>query len=147
MSYVYGVNNSPVSVLTPYPYWSTTAELVPIEGTDGLPGIYPLNGNIGIRLFDPTEDLWSMEFSCRMVRKQDHVAVTVSEIAAPGYTTFAMCGYYRIRKNVRVSLDIENLLNRAYTEPGSLAIIGPDGLPTFVQEPGISASMGVEARF
>ena len=43
--------------------------------------------------------------------------------------------------------DIENLLNRAYTEPGSLAIVGPDGIPTFVQEPGITVLTGLEARF
>ncbi len=147
MSYVYGVNNSPVSVLTDYPYLSTTCVLQPIEGTDGLPGIYPLYGTVGIRFFDPTEDRWCMEFCCRMVRGQDHPAVTLSEVPAPGYTTFAVRGYYRLRKNVRVSLDIENLLNRAYTEPDSLAIIGPNGLPTFVEEPGISALMGVEARF
>jgi len=147
MSYVYGVNNSPVSVLTPYPYYSTTAVLVPINHSDGLPGIYPLCGNVGIRFSEPVEDRWCIEFSCRMVRAQDHPAVTLSEVPAPGYTTFNAKAYYRVRKNVRVSLDIENLLNRAYTEPGSLAIIGPNGLPTFVEEPGISALMGVEARF
>jgi outer membrane receptor protein involved in Fe transport len=147
MSYVYGVNNSPVSVEQPYPYYSTTSVLVPINHSDGLPGIYPLCGNVGIRFSEPTEDRWCIEFSCRMVRAQDHVAVTLSEIPAPGYTTFNAKAYYRVRKNVRVSLDIENLLNRAYTEPGSLAIIGPNGLATFVEEPGISALMGVEARF
>jgi outer membrane receptor protein involved in Fe transport len=147
MSYVYGVNNSPVSVISDDTYFSTHCILQPIEGTDGLPGIYPLYGNIGFRFFDPVADVWSIEFSSRMVRKQDHVAVTVSEIAAPGYTTFAMRAYYRVRKNVRVSMDVENLFNRAFIEPGSLAIIGPNGLPTFVEEPGISVLMGVEARF
>lgn len=147
MSYVYGVNNSPVSVVSNDPYYSTTAVLVPIDGTDGLPGIYPLSGNIGVRFFEPVDDKWSIEFSCKMVRSQDHVAVTVSEVAAPGYTTFGLRGYYRVRKNVRVSLDIENILNRAFTEPGSLAIIGPNGVPTYVEEPGISALVGVEARF
>jgi iron complex outermembrane recepter protein len=147
MSYVYGVNNSPVSVISTPPYFSPDNQLVPINGTDGLPGIYPLYGNVGIRFFEPAENRWCMEFCCRMVRAQDHPAVTLSEVPAPGYTTFAARGYYRLRKNVRVSLDIENLFNRAFTEPGSLAIIGPNGLPTFVEEPGISVLMGVDARF
>jgi len=147
MAYVYGVNNSPVSVLSDEPYYSTDVQIVRIGRSDGLPGIYPLSGNVGIRLREPVDDAWSVEFRCRMVRAQDNVAVTVSEIAAPGYTTFALGGYYRVRKNIRVSLDIENLLNRAYAEPGSLAIIGPNGLPTFVEEPGISALVGIDARF
>jgi outer membrane receptor protein involved in Fe transport len=147
MSYVYGVNNSPVTTFSPDTVYSTDIVLVPIQGTDGLPGIYPLYGNVGLRFYEPTADRWCVEFCCRMVRAQDHVAVTLSEIPAPGYTTFAARGYYRVRKNIRVSIDIENLLNRAYVEPGSLAIIGPNGLPTFVEEPGISVLMGVEARF
>ncbi len=147
MSYVYGVNNAPVQFITPDSYSSPDGTLVYLGGSDGLPGIYPLSGNVGVKYFEPTEDRWCVEFSARMVRKQDHVARTLSEIAAPGYTTFALRSYYRVRRNIRFSMDIENLFNRAYIEPGSLAIIGRDGLPTFVQEPGISVLMGVEARF
>jgi outer membrane receptor protein involved in Fe transport len=147
MSYVYAVNNTPVAVLSDPPYYSTDIQLVHLGVSDGIPGIYPLSGNVGIRFFEPKDDIWSVSFSAKMVRAQDHVAVTLAEVPAPGYTTFALRGYYRVRKNVRVSLDIDNLFNRAYVEPGSLAIIGPDGKPTFVEEPGISALMGVEARF
>jgi iron complex outermembrane recepter protein len=148
MAYVYGVNNSPVqfdaSDVSPY---SVDGKIIALGGSDGLPGIYPLNGTVGVRLFEPTEDRWSVEFVARMVRTQDHVAVTLSEIANPGFTTFALRGYYRVHKNVRVSLDLENLLNRYYSEPDSLAIIGPSGLPTFVPEPGFSALLGIDARF
>jgi len=147
MSYVYGVNNSPVSVEQPYPYYSTTSVLVPSTTPTAFREsialrqcgntVFPSRPRIVGASSSPAE--WSAP--------QDHVAVTLSEIPAPGYTTFNAKAYYRVRKNVRVSLDIENLLNRAYTEPGSLAIIGPNGLATFVEEPGISALMGVEARF
>ncbi len=48
---------------------------------------------------------------------------------------------------VKVSMAIENLFDRDYSEPGSLAIIGANGLPTFVPQPGISAILGVDAHF
>jgi len=147
ISYVYGVNNSPVQFIEPNEWVASDGQIVPLGGSDGLPGIYPLNGTVGIRVFEPTEDRWCVEFSARMVRGQDHVAVTLSEIPNPGFTTFALRGYYRVRKNVRVSLDLENLFNRYFSEPDSLAIIGPSGLPIFVPEPGFSALLGVDARF
>jgi iron complex outermembrane recepter protein len=147
MSYVYGVNNSPVQFVSTDSSYSPDGQIVPLGGSDGLPGIYPLNGTVAGRVFEPTEDRWAIEFAARMVRTQDHVAVTLSEIANPGFTTFALRGYYRVRKNVRVSLDIENLFNRYYSEPDSLAIIGPSGLPVFVPEPGFSALLGIDARF
>jgi hypothetical protein len=37
--------------------------------------------------------------------------------------------------------------DRAYSEPGSLAIIGPNGIATYVPEPGFSAIFGADARF
>jgi iron complex outermembrane recepter protein len=148
MSYVYGVNNSPVQfVASDTSTYAADGQIVPLGGSDGLPGIYPLNGTVGVRLFEPTEDRWCIEFMARMVRTQDHVAVTLSEIANPGFTTFALHGHYRLRKNVRVSLDIDNLFNRYYSEPDSLAIIGPSGLPVFVPEPGFSALLGLDAKF
>jgi outer membrane receptor protein involved in Fe transport len=147
MSYVYGVNHSPVQFLAPETGSSLEGTTVPLGGSDGLPGIYPFNGIVGVRVSEPTEDRWCVEFLTRMVHHQDHVAKTLSEIPNPGFTTFALRGYYRVRKNVRVSLDLENLLNRYYSEPDSLAVIGPSGSPVFIPEPGFSALLGIEARF
>lgn len=147
MSYVYGVNNSPVQFVAADSWSSPEGDVVSLGGSDGLPGIYPMNGVIGVRLSEPTEDRWCIEFLSRMVHRRTHVAATLSEIGNPGFTTFALRGYYRLRKNIRISLDLENLLNRYYTEPDSLAIIGPRGLPIFVPEPGFSALLGIEARF
>jgi outer membrane receptor protein involved in Fe transport len=147
MSYVYGVNNTPVCFVNDPSFDATIGTIVPLSGTDGVPGIYPLNGTVGFRILEPEEDRWCIEFGARMVRTQDHVAVTLSEVPNPGFTTFNLKGYYRVRKNVRVSLDLENLLNRYYSEPDSLAIMSPSGLPVYVPEAGFSALMGVEARF
>jgi outer membrane receptor protein involved in Fe transport len=148
MSYVRGTNESPVcfdaSKDSPF---SIDGHIIHLGGTDGLPGIYPLNGTIGVRIFQSVEDRWRLDFSARMTRKQDHVAETLDEIAAPGFTIFNLRGYYRVSKNVRLDMEIQNLFNRYYIEPDSLVIIGPNGLPTFLPEPGISAIIGVDARF
>ncbi len=147
ISYIYGTNESPVN-FTQVPYWySPDGHVNHLGGTDGLPGIYPLNGTIGVRIFQSEQDRWCLDFCARMVRKQDHVAETVDEIPAPGFTIFNLRGYYRVNKNVKLNAEIQNLFNRYYIEPGSLAIIGPNGIPTFLPEPGISAIIGVDARF
>jgi outer membrane receptor protein involved in Fe transport len=58
-----------------------------------------------------------------------------------------LCGYYRVRENLRVTLSLENLLNTYYYEPGSLVILNPSGVPTFIPEPGFSAIIGIDGKF
>jgi outer membrane receptor protein involved in Fe transport len=147
ISYVRGTDESPVQFIPNAALYSPAGHVLPLGGTEGLPGIYPLNGALGVRIFEPAEDRWSMEFSARMVARQEHLAVSLSEIGTPGFAVFGLRGYYRVRKNVRVSLDLENLFNKFYSEPDSLAMIGPNGLPTFVKEPGFSALLGLDTRF
>ena len=88
-----------------------------------------------------------MEFNCRMVAPQGHLAVSLSEIGTPGFAVFGLRGYYRVHKQVRLSAAIENLFNQPYCEPGSLAINNLQGVPAFIREPGISVLMGIDARF
>ncbi|MGO9115074.1 MAG: TonB-dependent receptor domain-containing protein [Thermoguttaceae bacterium] len=147
MSYVRGTDCSPVQFISPADGYAPHGQVASLGGAEGLPGIYPLNGILGVRIFDPTEDRWMLEFNSRLVARQDHLAVSVSEIGTSGFAVFGLRGYYRVRKNVRLSMAVENLFNQPYTEPGSLAIINPQGVPAFVQEPGISVLLGVDARF
>jgi iron complex outermembrane receptor protein len=147
MAYVCGINQNPV-VFVAAPAWSSPeGHVEPIGHSEGVPGIYPLNGTLGIRAFEPKTGRWLVEFSTRMVARQDNVAVSLSELPSPGFVTFALRGHYQLRKHVRLTAAIENLFNVAYAEPGSLAILNPQGIPTFVKEPGISALIGIDARF
>ncbi|MEI8372290.1 MAG: hypothetical protein WCJ35_05560 [Planctomycetota bacterium] len=54
---------------------------------------------------------------------------------------------YRMNEHLRLNMALENLFNRSYVEPGSLAIINQQGVPAFVREPGFTALLGMEARF
>jgi len=121
--------------------------IVPIGGTEPLPNMYPFNGRAALRFYEPKNDKWGAEFVARFVHSQHEVAASLSELPSPGFSVFDLKGYYRVRKNLRLSLALENLLNRDYYEPGSLVILDPSGTPTFIREPGFSAILGVDGRF
>ncbi len=148
MSYTYGTNESPVSSDNYGIYANKISLAAKGLTSDGLPGIYPLNGTIGVRVFQSQDDRWCLDFCARMVHNQDHVAKSLAEAPTPGFTVYNLRGYYRVNKNIRLNAEIQNLFNRYYIEPGSLAITnGAYGPHTYVPEPGISAIIGVDARF
>ena len=103
--------------------------------------------HVAVRVFEPASRRWLVEFSARLVAAQDYVATSIDEISTPGYVTFALRGHYRVNDHLRLSVSLENLLNRSYIEPGSLAIVNAQGVPAFVREPGFTALLGMEARF
>ena len=76
-----------------------------------------------------------------MVAAQNHVAVSLSELPTPGFAVFDLRGYYQPRKNLRLTMAIENLFNTYYTEPGSLAIIGPQACPSLCPSRGFSVCL------
>jgi outer membrane receptor protein involved in Fe transport len=149
MAYVRGTSHRPVTFVAADSWSSPDGAQVPLGRPEALPGIYPFRGTLAVRTFDPDrrQDRWGLELGSRMVSRHNYLAESLSELGTPGYTVFHLHGYYRLREHVRLTVRINNLLDRHYTEPGSLAIIGPSGLPTFVAEPGISALIGLDARF
>jgi iron complex outermembrane recepter protein len=144
MSYVHGENLRPLHVTVDS---AGNNVVTPIEGTEPLPGIYPFNGRLAFRVFDPEKDRWGVEFCARFVHSQEEVAASLSELASPGFSVYDLRGYYRLRETIRLSLALENLLNRDYFEPGSLVILNPAGYPTFIREPGFTAILGIDGRF
>lgn len=144
MSYVHGENLRPMRAVEDI---AGNKVMVRYGGAEPLPGIYPFNGRISLRFSEPENDKWGTEFTSRLVNSQYEVATNLSELPSPAFSVFDLSGYYRVRKNLRVSLSLENLLNTNYYEPGSLVIIGPGGTPTFIREPGFSAILGVDGRF
>ena len=144
MSYVHGENLQPLHVTVDS---DGNNVMTPVGGSEPLPGIYPFNGRLALRVFDPEKTKWGIEFSARFVHSQEEVATSLSESPSPGFSVYDLKGYYRVRENIRFSLALENLLNRDYFEPGSLVILNPSGVPTFIREPGFSAILGVDGRF
>ena len=137
ITFVEGINHSP-----------TTSFAATAGEQESLPNIYPLNGRIGIRVFEPCNGRWSLEFIARMVKGQEYLASTLDEIGTPGFTVFGLRGYFQVNDNVRLTSSIENLFDRNYTEHGSLAITGPTGGGyTFVKEPGFNWLTGVEVTY
>ncbi|NLE38428.1 MAG: TonB-dependent receptor [Pirellulaceae bacterium] len=147
MAYVRGTNWHPVVYDAADTWIAADGTLVPTGHREGLPNIYPLNGTVAFRFHDRTRERWLVEFNSRMVAHQTNVAKSLAEVPTSAFAVFALRGYYQPRKNLRLTMAIENLLNTYYVEPGSLAIIGPVGLPIYMPEPGISLLMGVDARF
>jgi outer membrane receptor protein involved in Fe transport len=147
MSYVHGKNLRRVQFAANPTGDSRDGTFVPISGSESLPNMYPFNGRLSLRVFDPDKDQWGTEVVARFVHTQDEVAVSLSELPSPGFSVFDIRGYYRLRKNIRLNAEVQNLFNRYYFEPGSLVIMGPNGIPTRLPEPGVNFLVSVEARF
>ena len=147
MGFVEGTNYQPVAFLLDSSWSAPAGTKVPIGHAEGLPGIYPLHGKLAVRIFEPEKEHWGMQFVSRMSAAQDHVALSLSELPSQGFIAFDVNGYYQLSKQFRLSMSINNLFNVYYSEPGSIFIIGPNGRPVAMPEPGISVGLGLEARF
>jgi outer membrane receptor protein involved in Fe transport len=141
IAYVRGSN------LAPLRYDEPTNTYVPLPFSEPLLGIYPLNSTIGIRFFEPRNSRWSFETTLRMVGRQNRVASSMAELPTAGFTVVGLQGFYQLNERVRFFSSIDNLFDRPYTQHGSLAIVNPGGAVDFVNEPGFSWIMGIEARF
>ncbi|MBN2023720.1 MAG: TonB-dependent receptor [Pirellulales bacterium] len=147
VSYTQGRNLSRVKFLDAGTDTALDGTFVSIPGAESLPNIYPLNGSISLRVFDPENDRWRVEFVTRLVNAQHEVAASIAEVPSPGFVVFDLRGYYRWRENVRLSLSLENLLDTYYSEPGSVAIMNSAGRPVFMPEPGFSVLFGIDGKF
>ncbi|MBM4075925.1 MAG: TonB-dependent receptor, partial [Planctomycetes bacterium] len=66
LSYVYATNHDPLQFIAdPVTFDSRDGTFVSVGGSEPLPGIYPLNATITARVFQPTDDLWSIAFVTR----------------------------------------------------------------------------------
>jgi outer membrane receptor protein involved in Fe transport len=147
MAYVRGTNWRPIQYVAADTWLAKDGRFMRVGGPEGVPNIYPFNGLLSVRVFQPKQQRWLVEFSSRMVAHQRHVAESLSELPTPGFAVFGLRGHYQASKNLRLTLAVENLFNKRYTEPGSLVILNPQGVPVFVQEPGLTCLLGVDARF
>jgi len=141
LAYLRGINEDPVR------FNSATNSFIRLKENESLPGIYPWAANLGVRVFEPAHNRWSVEFLIRMVDAQQHVAESMGEVPTPGFTVFGIHGSYQVNQHLRLTTAFENIFDRPYAEPDSLAITSRNGLIDFVKEPGFSWIVGVEAKF
>ena len=82
MAYVEGTNHAPLKAI--FDGVSNTAVgFVPAADAEPLPGIYPLHGEVWICVFEPKEQIWSIEPLVRMASQQHRVAVTCRNSPRP----------------------------------------------------------------
>lgn len=144
-------------------YVTLFGSLAYVEGRDQdldvpLTGIYPLEGRVGIRLHDASEEnRWGVEFFGRVVDDQDRLGalrsgpglVTVEE-ATPGFTVWHLRGYWAATRNVRFTGGIENVFDRNYLEHLDLRLPASaiDAIPELrLLAPGITPYVGMEWNF
>lgn len=125
-----------------------------------LPGIYPFDSRVGVRLQDAYGGRrWGTEFFARIVDDQDQLGVLrvtstdltdTFELQTPGFTVYHLRGYYNVTDNFNVIGGIDNLFDKQYLEhldlrlPAQAVVGGPDIPQTRVLAPGFSPYVGVE---
>lgn len=123
-----------------------------------LPGIYPFDSRIGLRLHDRNGGRrWGIEGLARVVNQQNQLGVIrrvgsdlssdaiLVEERTPGFTIWNLRGYYNVTNNFNVVGGIDNVFNKKYLEHLDLRYQQQGVIPaTAVLSPGFSPYMGVE---
>ncbi|MBB3210278.1 iron complex outermembrane receptor protein [Rhodopirellula rubra] len=140
------------------------ASLAYLEGNDEeidrpLPGIFPLEGRVGLRLSDTTPgNRWGLEWGWRIVDEQDRLAFLRAvgagqdpiqmETFTPSFVTSYLRGYIRPSDRVSITLGAQNLFDRTYYEHLNLRLPADGGFnETVVLSPGITPYFGVEIDY
>ncbi|MFO0820604.1 MAG: TonB-dependent receptor [Pirellulales bacterium] len=141
VAYTHGINHDPTWVDV------FTGNVTPLSDSEGLPGIYPLSGTLGLRLVEPEDRRWTLEWQTRMAADQNVLAYSLGEVGTPGFAVHNIHAFYRWNDYVSIRTSILNVLDRNYFEHNSLAIVDRDGNIGFVKNPGFSWFVGVDAKF
>lgn len=138
-----------------------------VEGTDetigqALPGIYPLESRLGLRIIDDCQgETWGVEWGWRIVDAQTRVGTLRNNLfdlpfyqaveqPTGGFATSYIKGYYNYTENLHFIAGIDNLFDRNYVEHldnrlgASPNPPGPNFGPIAAFAPGFTAYGGVE---
>lgn len=87
------------------------------RASEPLPGIAPLEAQLGIRWMDPTPSgRWSVELLARVVDNQDRIAASLEEIATPGFTTWNVHSFCQVTDRVMLVAGVRNFTDKFYRE-------------------------------
>lgn len=75
-----------------------------------------MEGRVGVRLTEPCNGRWALEFSSRIVDNQDRIATTLLEQETPGFTTYDLRGFLQATDNLLLVAGVENLTDKNYQE-------------------------------
>ncbi|MEM6364493.1 MAG: TonB-dependent receptor, partial [Planctomycetota bacterium] len=129
------------------------------EIDEPLPGIFPLESRVGLRLFDPSdEQRWGLEWGWRIVAEQDRIAFLRPvggagqniqlEDATPSFATSYLRGFMRPSDRVSLTGGIANMFDRNYFEHLNLRLPQQGTFDsTIVLSPGITPYFGVEIDY
>lgn len=115
-------------------------------GAEPLPGISPLEVNVGVRITDPSpQQSWNLEINTRVVDNQDRVATSLLESTTPGFTVYDLRGNLRPSRfdHVLLVAGIENLTDKRYQE--HLDFRSQDGPP--VLQSGFNFYFGTDIQY
>jgi len=90
-----------------------------------LASISPQRGVVGLRYTDLRHRFW-LEWTARIVDDQNRVPAGVPR--TPGYAVFDVRGSWQVLDKLRVSVAIENLLDRAYREHLTQSVFDAPGI-------------------
>ena len=112
--------------------------------SEPLPGIYPLEGRVGVRLSPVCRHRdWGVELSVRIVDQQRRVASSLLEQPTPGFSVWDLRTYWRPKERLLIVAGVENFTDRQYQE--HLDFRSPSGLSVY--QPGINFYCGSELRY
>jgi iron complex outermembrane recepter protein len=87
------------------------------NSTEPLPGIFPMESRLGLRLQEPSpQSQWGAELSVRVVDNQNRVASSLLESPTDGFTTWDLRTYWRPADNWLLIAGAENFTDKSYFE-------------------------------
>ena len=112
--------------------------------SEPLPGIYPLDSRLGLRLSPICVHRdWGVELSVRIVGDQNRVATSLLEQPTPGFSAWDLRTYWRPTERLLVLAGVENFTDRQYQE--HLDFRSPSGISVY--QPGINFYCGSELKY
>ncbi len=124
-----------------------TGQVNQLGSSEGLPGIYPISGAVSIRLVEPENRKWTLEWQSRAAARQNHLAYSLGEVGTPSFIVHNIYANYRFTDHISLRTSLLNVFDLNYYEHNSLAIVNQTGNISFVKNPGLSWFAGLDCSF